>query len=175
MGLCPPEGVPAEAYGAAAERYETTSHSKNILTIIDFTLPSSVERLWVIDMEANEVLIASHVAHGINSGDGEYATDFSNKPGSLQSSLGAYLTAETYYSQKNGLSLRLDGLDQTNNNARKRLIVVHGADYADPKLIQTDGMIGHSEGCPALPRAVAEKIIELIKGGSVLYIHGKAI
>lgn len=142
---------------------------KDILTIIDFTLPSSQKRMWVIDMTENKVLYQTVVSHGKNSGK-EYATHFSNTPESHQSSLGFYATAETYMG-KHGLSLRLDGLEAgINDNARMRHIVIHGADYASEKLVDAQGWLGRSYGCPALPMHNYKEIINLIKEESCLLI-----
>lgn len=143
---------------------------KDILTIIDFTKSSTEKRLWVIDMKNKEVLFHSVVSHGRNSGK-EYATDFSNVPESFKSSLGFYSTAETYYGE-HGLSLRLDGLEPgINNNARLRDIVIHAADYANENLGKNQGYLGRSLGCPALPINVANKIINIIKEESCLFIY----
>ncbi len=106
---------------------------KEVLTLIDFTKPSTEKRLYVVDVKNRKILFETHVAHGQNSG-GNYATDFSNRPNSHQSSLGFYLTANTYIG-KNGYSLVLDGLEPgINDNARSRAVVVHGAAYAEPSV-----------------------------------------
>src|SRR5690606_30115729 len=116
---------------------------KNVVSIIDFRLPSTEKRMWIIDMSNMEILYNTYVAHGRNSG-GKYAEKFSNTPQSLQSSLGFYLTAESYYG-KHGLSLRLDGQEVGfNNNARKRAVVLHSADYASPKFVERQGRLGRS-------------------------------
>ena len=142
-------------------------HDKDILTVIDFTKPSTEKRLFVIDLK----LFISYVAHGRNSGE-KYATSFSNREGSFKSSLGFYKTENTYYG-KNGYSLVLDGLERgINDKAKERAIVMHGAAYADPSTIRSCGRLGRSLGCPALPLAVSKKIIDTIKGGTLLYIHG---
>ena len=147
------------------------SFDKNILTVIDFTKPSTEKRLFVIDLKLKKVLFISYVAHGRNSGE-KYATSFSNQEGSFKSSLGFYQTENTYYG-KNGYSLVLNGLERgINDKAKERAIVVHGAAYADPSTIQSCGRLGRSLGCPALPLAVSKKIIDTIKGGTLLYIHG---
>ena len=107
----------------------------NILTIVDFSLSSTQERMWVIDMKNQKVLLKSLVAHGRNSGL-EYAKDFSNTNESFKSSLGFYITGETY-TGKHGLSLRLDGMEYgINDNARNRAVVVHGADYVSKSFIK---------------------------------------
>lgn len=141
-----------------------------ILTIIDFDLPSTQKRLWVIDMTKNEILFHSLVAHGKNSGD-LHAADFSNENESYKSSLGFYVTNETY-TGTHGLSLRLDGLEKNkNDNARNRAIVMHGADYVSPSFIKTHQRLGRSFGCPALPLDLTQKIVNTIKNKSCLYIH----
>ena len=143
---------------------------KNILTIIDFTLSSTKKRMWVLDMTNNKVLFNTVVAHGKNTG-GEFATKFSNTVNSLQSSLGFYITGETYFG-KNGYSMFIDGMEkQFNSKARERYVVVHGADYANPSFVQKLGRLGRSYGCPALPTALTNDIIDVIKDKSVIYIH----
>lgn len=143
---------------------------KEILTIIDFTKPSNVERLFVLDLKSKKVLHSSLVSHGRNSGE-LYATSFSNKSGSFKSSLGFYLTMNTYIG-KNGYSLILDGLEEgINDNAKKRAIVVHGAPYCEPSVVAGGGRLGRSLGCPALPPDVAKIIIDTIKNGSLMFIY----
>ncbi|TZF81158.1 murein L,D-transpeptidase catalytic domain family protein [Pedobacter sp. BS3] len=145
--------------------------NKNILTVIDFSLPSSVKRLWVIDLVNQKVLYNTLVAHGQGSGD-NMATRFSNNAESHQSSLGFYIT-DDIYTGKHGMSLHLNGLDQgINSNARNRSIVVHGADYVSQQFINRHGRLGRSFGCPALPFEFTAAIINTIKGGSCLYING---
>ncbi len=143
---------------------------KDILTVIDFTLPSTEKRMYVLDLKHKKLLYHTVVAHGRNSGD-NYATNFSNKHGSYQSSLGFYLTAETYQGG-NGYSLRLDGLEKDiNDQARARAVVMHGADYCNVNLVKSMGRLGRSYGCPALPRELNTAVINTIKGGSMLYIY----
>lgn len=142
------------------------------LTVIDFSLPSTEKRMWIIDMEDGVILHHGYVSHGRNSGD-LMARKFSNKNSSYMSSLGFYLTAETYHG-KHGYSLRLDGLEPGfNDNARERAIVIHGADYAREDFINQTGRLGRSLGCPALPHEITAEIIDLIKERSVLFIYGK--
>ncbi|MDN3669794.1 murein L,D-transpeptidase catalytic domain family protein [Echinicola jeungdonensis] len=142
------------------------------LTIIDFSLPSTQKRLWTINPINGNILHHSWVAHGKNSG-GLMANHFSNKMSSHMSSLGFYLTAETYRG-KHGYSLRLDGLEKgINDKARPRAIVIHGAAYANPSFIQKTGRLGRSWGCPALPMDNYKSIIDSIKGKSCLFIYAK--
>lgn len=143
---------------------------KEILTIIDFSLSSTQKRMWVLDMKNNEVLIHSVVSHGKNTGD-EFATKFSNTLNSLQSSLGFYVTGETYFGG-NGYSLFIDGMEKEfNSRARERYVVIHGAAYANPESIANMGRLGRSYGCPAVPTAITNEFIDTIKDKSVVYIH----
>ena len=144
--------------------------SKPVLTLIDFSKPSTEERLYVFDIEKKELLYTSVVSHGKNSG-GNYATSFSNQYGSYKSSLGFYLTEHTYQG-KNGYSLILNGLEKgINDRAKERAIVVHGAAYANPSVAASSGRLGRSFGCPALPQELTKPIINTIKDGSVLFIY----
>jgi hypothetical protein len=142
------------------------------LTVIDFSLPSTQKRMWIIDVVDGKILHHGYVSHGRNSGD-LLAQKFSNVNSSFMSSLGFYLTGETYQG-KHGYSLRLDGLEKgINDNARQRDIVIHGADYAKEDFIKQTGRLGRSLGCPALPREIASQVIDMIKGKSCLFIYGK--
>ena len=143
---------------------------KNIVSIIDFTRPSTEKRLFIIDLEHKILIYKCYVAHGRNSGD-NYAKSFSNDPASLKSSLGFFLTAETY-SGDHGYSLKLDGLEKgINNNARVREIVIHGAEYVSEEFIKMYGRLGRSWGCPSIQVEISKEIIDKISGGSCLYIH----
>lgn len=141
-----------------------------ILTVIDYSLPSTKKRLWVFDVAQRKLLFRELVAHGKNTG-GNMATRFSNVTGSLQTSLGLFRTAETYYG-KNGYSLRLHGLEQgVNHLALPRTIVMHGAWYVSEKLARKQGRIGRSWGCPAVREAVARPLIDTIKNGSLIFAY----
>lgn len=143
---------------------------KQILTVIDFSLPSNKKRLWVIDLKNKKVLFNDLVAHGKNSGD-IYARKFSNTQSTYMSSLGFYLTGETYQG-KNGLSLILNGMDKDfNDHARDRAIVMHGADYVSDRFIRKYGRLGRSFGCPALSTEICKKVIDTIRDGSCLFIY----
>lgn len=146
------------------------SKNKDILTLIDFSKPSTVERLFVLDMKQRMLIFSSLVSHGKNSG-GNYATSFSNIKNSYQSSLGFYITENTY-SGKNGYSLILNGLEKgINDHAKERAIVIHGAPYSNPSVIASAGRLGRSLGCPALPLTISKPIINTIKDGTVLFIY----
>jgi hypothetical protein len=140
-----------------------------LLTVIDFSLPSRDRRLWVIDVEQAKVLAHELVAHGRNTGN-DLSERFSNRPGSLQSSLGTFLTGGSYLG-KHGLSLRLRGLERINDRAEARAIVVHGADYVNSGIVQQLGRLGRSQGCPALSRSAAPRIIRLIRDGTILFAY----
>lgn len=142
------------------------------LTVVDFSLPSSEKRMWIIDVESGIILHNSVVSHGRNSGN-LMAEKFSNIDSSYMSSLGFYVTGETYFG-KHGYSLRLDGVEKGfNDRARDRAIVIHGAEYANENFITNTGRLGRSLGCPALPVDTSKEIIDLIKDKSCLFIFGK--
>jgi hypothetical protein len=141
-----------------------------VLTIIDYSLPSSVRRLWVIDVARHRILFHELVAHGIGSGDDDGMT-FSNEPGSRASSLGLFRTANTYRG-RHGQSLRLDGLEPgVNDRAMERAIVVHAAAYVSPAFVRARGRLGRSWGCPALDPRVHRQLIDRIKGGTGLFAY----
>ena len=141
-----------------------------LLTIIDYSLPSSDHRLWVIDVASNSVLFNELVAHGENSGDA-LAVAFSNLNGSRQSSLGLFRADDTYMGA-HGLSLRLTGLEPgVNDLARERHIVIHGAQYVSDDVVATYGRLGRSWGCPAVPAPVAANVIDSIRGGSAVFAY----
>lgn len=147
------------------------SKKKNLLTIIDYSKPSTAKRFYVLDLTKKSIVYSTYVSHGVNTGN-KIAKNFSNKVDSRKSSLGFFLTNETYYGS-NGYSLRLDGLEKgINDNARRRAIVIHGADYASEKFIKNTGRLGRSWGCPALPRGLSKSIVDTIKGGSVIFTYG---
>ncbi|MGV8942776.1 murein L,D-transpeptidase catalytic domain family protein [Thermomonas sp.] len=140
------------------------------LAVIDYSRPSTERRLWVFDMSQERLLHQEYVAHGSGSGD-NFAKHFSNNEGSYQTSLGLFRTAETY-TGKNGYSLRMDGLDPGfNDNARPRAIVMHGAWYANPDLIRTQGRLGRSQGCPALREQVAKVVIDELKQRNLVFAY----
>ncbi len=140
------------------------------LAVIDYSMPSTQKRLWVFDVVGDKLLFREHVSHGQGSGE-NVATRFSNVEGSYATSLGLYRTAETY-AGGNGYSLRMDGLDPGfNDNARMRAIVMHGAWYANPDLIRTQGRLGRSQGCPALREGIAKVVIDSLKQQQLLFAY----
>ena len=142
-----------------------------LLTVIDYTRPSTEPRLWVLDLALGRVLHRELVAHGRGSGD-NLATKFSNSDGSKMSSLGLFVTDRSYQGQ-NGYSLRLRGLDPgLNDHAFARAIVIHGASYVNAAIAAQLGRLGRSWGCPAVRLDFARTLIDLIKGGTVVYAYG---
>ncbi len=142
----------------------------DVLSICDFSQSSRSKRLYIIDVEQKKVLLNTFVAHGRNSG-GEFAQKFSNKPQSRQSSLGFYVTRQTYTGE-HGLSLRIDGVERGfNDRANARNIVVHGSDYLGNVFLENNPFNGRSYGCPAVPGDESQYIIDVIKNGSCLFIY----
>ena len=168
-------GISAPAVSMAINGYyELKSRNlvpnDSLLTIIDFSKSSNKERLFILDLKNEKLVKSSLVAHGMQSGV-YIAESFSNEQSSNKSSLGLYVTKETYIG-KHGYSLRIDGMNKgVNDNARKRAIVIHGADYVSTDFIEDYGRLGRSFGCPALPSNDTQEIIDLIKNGSCLFIY----
>lgn len=168
-------GLSKQAFDYALKGYDyllSLGKIKNdgVLSIVDFTMPSNVKRLFVIDVKSFSLLFNTYVAHGRNSGKAT-ASEFSNAPNSFESSLGFYITSNTY-NGKHGYSLRLEGEEQgINDNALNRGIVMHCAPYVSEGFIKSQGYIGRSEGCPAISPKVYKPIIEKIKDGSCLFMY----
>lgn len=166
--------IPAEPLELALRAYRCARArglvSEPILTLIDYSLPSTERRLWVLDVDSGEVRFHELVAHGRETG-ANHARAFSNVSGSLQSSLGLFRTAETYVG-RHGYSLRLDGLeDGVNDRARERAIVMHGADYATAGFAAEHGRLGRSWGCPAVDPKVNRALIDTIRGGTAVFAY----
>jgi hypothetical protein len=141
-----------------------------VLAVIDYSLPSTERRLWVIDVPAHRVLFHELVAHGQASGD-NLAVAFSNQPRSRCSSLGLFRTEDAYQG-RHGVALRLEGLEPgVNDRAMERAIVMHGAAYVSPRVAAAHGRLGRSWGCPALDRAVHRRVIDSLKGGGALFAY----
>lgn len=144
--------------------------NSNILTIADFSQPSYKKRLYIVDLDNYQVLFNTYVSHGRNSGK-ELAKKFSNKMSSYQSSPGFYLTKDTYFG-KHGYSLQLEGVEKgINDNAFRRAIVIHGADYVNERMISSMGYLGRSQGCPAVSIKESKEIISTIKDGTCMFIY----
>jgi hypothetical protein len=140
------------------------------LTVIDYSKPSTEKRMWVFDLQSRELLYEELVAHGQGSGD-NLANRFSNEPETHASSIGLFLTEDTYVG-KNGYSLRLRGLDEGfNHRARERAIVMHGAPYVSEDFVKKNGRLGRSWGCPALREGVAREVIDRVRGRGLLFSY----
>ena len=184
----PPSGIEARAIEPALLRAAPTMHpaalraalsawdvlhsrgeiSRPLLTVIDYGLPSTVKRMWVFDLASRRLLFHELVAHGRNSGE-DLALAFSNKEGSLMSSLGAFLTGTTY-NGRNGYSLRLRGMEPgLNDRAEARTIVIHGAPYVRDEVAHRLGRLGRSYGCPAVRPEIARTLIDEVKDHTLLY------
>ena len=140
------------------------------LTVIDYSKPSNEKRLWVFDLRSHDLLYEELVAHGQGSGD-NMANVFSNEPETHASSLGLFLTEDTYVG-KNGYSLRLKGLDEGfNHRAGERAIVMHGAPYVSDDFVKKNGRLGRSWGCPALREGVAREVIDRVRGNGIVFSY----
>ena len=168
-------GLSMQAFEYAYKGYRLLLQKKIIskqdyLTICDFSQSSNNKRFYLVDMVNNKVILNTYVAHGRNSG-GEYATRFSNRFESLQSSLGFYVTQNAYYGE-HGLSLRVTGLEEGyNDKALQRNIVIHGADYVGDKRLRRSNYMGRSYGCPAIPAKECRQVINMIKNGTCIFIY----
>jgi hypothetical protein len=146
------------------------AEDKQIISIADYSLSANTKRLWIIDLKTNKVLLNTYVAHGQGTGE-EFATAFSDRENSHQSSLGFYITGETYIGE-HGLSLYLHGMDNGYNaNAYRRSVVLHGAAYVSEAFIQANKRLGRSWGCPAVAQELASEIISTVKNGTCLFIY----
>lgn len=158
----------------ALTAYNNADHKgavkKPVLTVIDYSLPSNKQRMWVFDVKSERLLYNTYVAHGQNSGL-TVPNHFSNQMSSKQSSLGTYVTRGTYFGSK-GLSLNLQGLEKGfNDHAYQRRVVIHGAWYVEPSFIRSMGRAGRSWGCPSVAQTIAKPLINTIKGGSVVFAY----
>ena len=160
-----------QAFTALRRLQASGAHVRaDVLTVIDYTKPSTERRMWVFDLAHPRVLFQELAAHGKNSGD-NVATHFSNAPDSLMTSLGAFLTGDTYIG-KHGLSLRLQGMEKgVNDKSMERAIVIHAADYVSDTLAKSKGRIGRSWGCPAVRPAIAHRLIDTLQGGSLVLAY----
>lgn len=157
-----------EARECAAQQLGQTPSPR--LAVIDYSLPSTQQRLWVFDVANNKLLFRELVAHGQGTGM-NMAQKFSNKDGSHATSLGLFRTVDTYQGG-NGYSLRMQGLEPgTNDAAMSRAIVMHGAPYVNPEMAKKQGRLGRSWGCPALRPAVAKQVIDSLKHGQMIFSY----
>ena len=168
-------GLSKEAFDYAMKGHDYLAangklQNEDILSIVDFSRPSSEKRLFIVDLKNKKLLFHTYVSHGRGSGT-DMATEFSNVPESNKSSLGFYVTGDTYMG-KHGLSMRLLGQDKGfNDNAHDRSIVMHSASYVSEEAIKAMGFCGRSEGCPAVPEELSKPIIETVKNGTCLFLY----
>jgi hypothetical protein len=165
-----PAGIePALFERAKAAMNQHSVWYRDVIGIVDFSKPSSDTRFHVVDLQNGSV--ASYlVAHGRGSDPDHsgYLQRFSNEPGSYASSNGTYTTGDIY-DGKHGTSMRLAGLDWTNNNAEARAIVIHSAWYAEPEILAQHGQLGRSEGCFAMPQKAQWEVMQKLTSGHMIY------
>jgi hypothetical protein len=170
-------GLSKNAFDIALHGYQQMLESnqltkQHLLSIVDMSLPSSAKRLFIIDLEKCQLLFYTYTAHGRNSGLLN-AQSFSNAHQSFKSSIGFFATGNTYQG-KHGYSMQLNGLEKGfNDNALSRGIVMHAAAYVNEKVVQSQGYLGRSLGCPAVPENLHTSIIKIIANGSCFFIYGK--
>lgn len=156
-----PQELMAEGTKAYNNAQKLGKTSSKVGIVVDLRQPSDKKRLWAVNFATGKILLNTYVSHGVGSG-GKYATSFSNKVGSHQSSIGAYLVKESYYGH-HGQSLRLQGLEPNNNNAYKRAIVMHSANYVEPSYIAANNQAGRSFGCFAVSKEMIGEILKISK------------
>jgi L,D-transpeptidase catalytic domain len=168
-------GISKQLFNYAVKGYTRLLQKKlirkqEVISIADLGQQSDQKRFYIIDLLTGKVLFQTLVAHGKNSGQ-QWAKSFSNKVSSLETSLGFYITSQTYQGQ-HGYSLKLNGIEKGfNDNAAKRAIVLHGAEYVSESFIAQNGYLGRSHGCPAVPAELSKQIIDEIKDGSCLFVY----
>ncbi len=166
-----PEAIQQAVAAMQCAQKNGVGRDARTLAIIDYTLPSRVPRMWVFNLGQPALLYEEHVAHGKNSGE-DVPVAFSDRDGSKQTSLGLFLTDDTYQGG-NGYSLRLHGLSRGFNEAAlRRLIVMHGAAYVNPATAASKGRLGRSWGCPVVRPQVARPMIDALKAGNFIYAYG---
>lgn len=174
MPLSKVKSIPLNVLALATRAYENAKCAGDVrspyLTIVDFQKPASQKRLWVIDMGTRQVLFYTYVAHGKNSGK-NYATHFSNKMNSLESSIGVMQTGFGYQGEV-GYSMKIYGLEAgVNDNLEKRLIVMHGASYVSGDFLRENGYIGHTWGCFGVNPQLVRPLINTIDNGSIIFAY----
>lgn len=166
-----PKVIALASHALSCARHNHVVSAARTLSVIDYSRPSAEPRLWVFDLATHRLLFEEWVAHGRNSDGDDKPMRFSNTPGSLQSSLGVFMTGESYTGEK-GYALRLRGLEAGyNDRAYERAIVMHGAWYVDPHLGRMQGRIGRSWGCPSVRPSVVHALIDTIRDGSLLVAY----
>ena len=163
-----------EVFETALKGYSELSlknklRNKKFLTIVDMSLSANTERMFIIDLEERTLVEKKLVAHGMKTGY-EFASKFSNEQSSHKSCLGFFITGELY-NGRHDLSMKLDGQEYSNDNARNRGVVVHSADYVSCEYIESNGRLGRSFGCPAIDKEGYEETVNKLQGGSCYFIY----
>lgn len=173
VGHCA-DGIPANILQDALKFYKKNKRiirNDDFIAMADMSQNSSKKRLFILDLNDGSV-DSMHVAHGTNSETSPgVATKFSNKVNSLRTALGFYVTDADTFDGKNGESLRLHGLSNTNDNAYERGIIIHSALYVSEEYMTQNGRLGVSEGCPAVSVEKIESVLAKLKGEALLYIY----
>lgn len=155
-----------------ALKHDKLGPNKDTLTVIDFTLPSYKKRMWIINLKQNKVLMKLYTSQGKGSG-AVYATRFSDRAQTDESSVGLYVTSNEY-SGKHGLSMRLNGLEPgINDAARRRAIVIHAAWYVTPHFVKQHHYVGRSWGCFAVNPSKRSQLFKYIKNGSAIFVYAE--
>ena len=143
---------------------------QDVLSIVDYSLPSSQKRMWTFDVAKRRLLFHEFVAHGMKSGENR-TVKFALPKESHMSMYGLYVT-DVPYMGKNGYSMRLKGLDKGyNHTAYSRAVVFHGAWYVNEGIVRKQGRLGRSHGCPAVRKEIATPMIHVMKHGSPLFAY----
>lgn len=141
----------------------------DVVGVADFGLVSSQPRMHFVYLEAGRI-DSYLVSHGDGSDpehDG-WLNWFSNEHNSHCTSEGTYMTYSWYHGRF-GTSMRLEGLDPTNNNALDRAIVMHPATYAERSHVERWGRLGRSNGCFAMGFDDFQRALVDLGGGRVLH------
>ena len=173
--LDPGRLVRPELMSRAMAALDVHSHRitlRDRMYIVDFQKFSGDARLFEVDLIGGRVS-AFRTCHGRGS-DPEhsgFARRFSNTPESYMSSVGAYATAGAGWGAQQGPNVLLDGLEYSNNMARDRAIIVHGADYADPEFLAREGKLGRSYGCFSTAHTDLPMLRERMGEGRLLFAY----
>lgn len=155
---------------AALDIHDHRITRRDRMYLVDFKKFSGEERLYEVDLEGGAITLM-RTSHGRGSDPAHtgYPTTFSNEPDSHMSSVGAYVTAGPNHGPQQGPNVLLDGLEYTNNLARERAIIIHGADYADPAFLAREGKLGRSYGCFSVAHADLPALRERMGDGRLLF------
>ena len=166
-----PGGINPALFSKAKAALDSRSwiSNRDFIGVVDFSESSAEARFHVVHLPSGHVE-SFRVAHGSGSDPAHTGVldHFSNQPGSEATSNGAYTTSETYQG-KYGLSMKVRGLDWSNNNAESRAIVIHNAWYAEPEMIEIHGKLGRSQGCFAFSRKDQWHVMQRLGEGRLIF------